>query len=218
VKRLVQIFTNGLVRENPLLMLMIGLCSALAVTTSVANGMGMGLSMTFVLLMSEIVISLFRKLIPESIRIPIFIIVIASFTTVIDYVLKAYFPDLSAAMGVFIPLIVVNCIIMGRVESFASKQRTLNVIPDALGMGLGYTWVLTAISMVRELLGNSTFLAFQIFPDSYRPILFFVLPPGGFFVFALFIALNIFIKSRLKEPKTAAPEPHCSIKSPEGKA
>jgi electron transport complex protein RnfE len=176
---------------------MIGLCSALAVTTSVANGVGMGLSMTFVLLMSEIVISIFRKLIPESIRIPIFIIVIASFTTVIDYVLKAYFPDLSKAMGVFIPLIVVNCIIMGRVESFASKQRTLNVIPDALGMGMGYTWVLTAISAVRELLGNGTLLGFQILPDSYQPILFFVLPPGGFFVFSLFISLNLALRAGL---------------------
>jgi len=119
---LLRIFTNGIFRENPLLILMIGLCSSLAVTTSVNNGIGMGLSMTFVLLMSELVISLFRKLIPSSIRIPIFIIVIAAFTTVIDYVLKAWFPALSKAMGVFIPLIVVNCIIMGRVEGFASKQ------------------------------------------------------------------------------------------------
>ena len=199
MKRLFNLFTNGLVRENPLTMLMIGLCSALAVTTSVANGIGMGLAMTFVLLMSELVISAFRKLIPDSIRIPIFIIVIAAFTTVIDYVLKAYFPDLSKAMGVFIPLIVVNCIIMGRVESFASKQPPANVIPDALGMGLGYTWVLVGISAVRELLGNGTVLGLRIMPESYTPILFFVLSPGGFFVFALFISLNLFIKSRLKD-------------------
>jgi electron transport complex protein RnfE len=193
-----KLFTNGLVRENPLLMLMIGLCSSLAVTTAVANGIGMGLSMTFVLLMSELVISAFRKLIPESVRIPVFIIIIAAFTTVIDYVLKAWFPDLSKAMGVFIPLIVVNCIIMGRVEGFASKQPLVNVIPDALGMGLGYTWVLTGISVVRELLGSGTILSFPVLPESYQPILFFILPPGGFFVFALFIALNIFIKSRMK--------------------
>lgn len=198
MKRLFRIFSNGIVRENPLLMLMIGLCSALAVTTATANGIGMGLAMTFVLLMSEIVISAFRKLIPDSIRIPIFIIVIAAFTTVIDYILKAYFPELSKAMGVFIPLIVVNCIIMGRVESFASKRPLLDVIPDALGMGLGYTWVLTAISVVRELLGTGTILGFQIMPESYQPILFFVLSPGGFFIFALFISLNLFIKSRLK--------------------
>jgi electron transport complex protein RnfE len=177
---------------------MIGLCSSLAVTTAVANGIGMGLSMTFVLLMSEVVISCVRKLIPESVRIPIFIIIIAAFTTVIDYVLKAWFPDLSKAMGVFIPLIVVNCIIMGRVEGFASKQPLSDVIPDALGMGLGYTWVLTGISVIRELLGSGMILGFPILGENYQPILFFVLPPGGFFVFALFISLNQFIKSRLK--------------------
>jgi electron transport complex protein RnfE len=197
VKQTFKIFANGLVRENPLLMLMIGLCSALAVTTEVVNGIGMGLSMTFVLLMSELVISIFRKLIPPSIRIPVFIIVIASFTTVIDYILKAYFPDLSRAMGVFIPLIVVNCIIMGRVEGFASKQPLAAVIPDALGMGLGYTWVLTGISLIRELLGSGKILGFPVLGDSYQPILFFVLPPGGFIVFALFISLNLYIKSRL---------------------
>jgi electron transport complex protein RnfE len=201
--RLFRIFTNGLIRENPLLILMIGLCSSLAVTTSVVNGIGMGLSMTFVILMSEVVISLFRKLIPDSIRIPVFIIIIAAFTTVIDYVLKAWFPDLSKAMGVFIPLIVVNCIIMGRVEGFASKQPLGDVIPDALGMGLGYTWVLTGIALVRELLGSGTILGLQALPSGFPPIIFFVLPPGGFFVFALFISLNIFIKSRLKGPAAA---------------
>ena len=194
-------FVNGLVRENPLLMLMIGLCSALAVTTAAANGIGMGASMTFVLLMSELVISAFRKRIPSAVRIPVFIIIIAAFTTVIDYVLKAWFPSLSKDMGVFIPLIVVNCIIMGRVEGFASKKPVREVIPDALGMGLGYTWVLTGIAAVRELLGNGTLLGFAVLPESYTPILFFVLPPGGFFVFALFISLNIFIKSRLKTAK-----------------
>jgi electron transport complex protein RnfE len=198
------IFANGLIRENPLLILMIGLCSSLAVTTSVENGIGMGISMTFVLLMSEVVISVFRKLIPESVRIPVFIIIIAAFTTVIDYVLKAWFPDLSRAMGVFIPLIVVNCIIMGRVEGFAYKNKVSDVIPDALGMGLGFTWVLVGISLVRELLGNGTILNLQILPDSYQPILFFIMPPGGFFIFTLFIALNLFLKKKLKDP--AKPE------------
>lgn len=202
---LVKIFSNGLVRENPLLSLTIGLCSALAVTNAVANGIGMGLSMTFVLLMSELVISLFRKLIPASIRIPIFIIVIAAFTTVIDYVLKAYFPELSEAMGVFIPLIVVNCIIMGRVESFASKQALVKVLPDALGMGLGYTWVLAGIALVREVLGSGSLLGFPIMPDGFQPILFFTLPPGGFFVFALFISLNSAIKSRRRGNEPAQP-------------
>ena len=205
-KHLGGLFFNGFFRENPLLILMIGLCSSLAVTTEVANGIGMGLSMTFVLLMSEVVISTFRKLIPDSIRIPVFIIVIAAFTTVIDYVLKAYFPDLSKAMGVFIPLIVVNCIIMGRVEGFASKAPLGDAIADALGMGVGYTWVLMGISIIREILGSGTLLGVQILPDSFVPILFFVLPPGGFFVFALFISLNLFIKSRLK-PAGGLPGP-----------
>jgi electron transport complex protein RnfE len=200
MKNFFRIFTNGLIRENPLLILMIGLCSSLAVTTSVANGIGMGLSMTFVLLMSELVISTFRKLIPDSIRIPVFIIIIAAFTTVIDYVLKAWFPDLSKAMGVFIPLIVVNCIIMGRVEGFASKQPVGDVIADSLGMGMGFTWVLTGIAFVRELLGSGTVATFPVPPFINQPVIFFVLPPGGFFVFSLFIALNLFIKSKLKVP------------------
>jgi electron transport complex protein RnfE len=204
--RFFNIFANGIIRENPLLILMIGLCSSLAVTTSVDNGIGMGLSMTFVLLMSELVISSLRRLIPESIRIPIFIIVIAAFTTIIDYVLKAWFPDLSKAMGVFIPLIVVNCIIMGRVEGFASREKVSDAAADALGMGLGFTWVLTCIALIRELLGNGTILNFQILPLSYQPVLFFVLPPGGFFIFSLFIALNLFINSRLKGPAVTRAE------------
>jgi electron transport complex protein RnfE len=209
VKRFFGIFTNGLVRENPLLILMIGLCSALAVTTKVANGIGMGLAMTFVLLMSEVVISLFKKLIPDSIRIPVFIIIIAAFTTVIDYVLKAWFPELSKAMGVFIPLIVVNCIIMGRVEGFAYKSPLGDVIFDSLGMGLGYTWVLTGISFVRELLGSGAILDYMIIPQDYQ-IMFFAQPPGGFFVFALYISLALFIRKKKKKPSAQANCEGCS--------
>ena len=192
------IFTNGLLRENPLLILMIGLCSGLAVSTEVANGIGMGLAMTFVLLMSELMISLFRKIIPSSIRIPCFIIVIATFTTIVDYSLKAWFPDLSRALGIFIPLIVVQCIIMGRVEAFASKRTPIEAVADALGMGLGYTLVLVGICTIRELFGSGTLLGFRIFPEAYEPVLFFILPPGGFFLFAIFISLNLYIKSRLR--------------------
>ena len=199
---LAKTFINGIVRENPLLILNIGLCSSLAVTSTVSNGIGMGLSMTFVLLMSEIVISIFRKLIPDSVRIPIFIIAIAAFTTVIDYILKAFFPDLSKAMGVFIPLIVVNCIIMGRVEAYSSKMPVHYVISDALGMGVGYTWVLVGISTIRELLGTGTLMGIQVLPDSFQPILFFILPPGGFLVFSFFLAFNLYLKSRMK-PDTA---------------
>jgi electron transport complex, RnfABCDGE type, E subunit len=190
MKKYIAIFTNGLIKENPLLALMIGLCSSLAVTTSVVNGIGMGIAMTFVLLMSEVLISLFRKMIPDSIRIPIFIIIIATFTTIVDLLMKAYTPDLSRAMGVFIPLIVVNCIIMGRVEAFSSKSTVSESIADSFGMGLGYTWVLVGISFVRELLGAGTVLGFRLISEPYT-IGFFAKSPGGFFVFALFIALNI---------------------------
>lgn len=189
MKKYLNIFTNGLIKENPLLVIMIGLCSSLAVTTALANGFAMGLAMTFVLLMSEIIISLFRKLIPDSIRIPIFIIVIASFTTIVDLLMKAYLPALSESMGVFIPLIVVNCIIMGRVESFASKRTVGESILDALGMGLGYLWVLCGISLVRELLGSGTILGLSIIPEQYT-MAFFSRAPGGFFVFGMFIAVT----------------------------
>jgi electron transport complex protein RnfE len=189
-----KILGNGIVFENPLLMVMIGLCSALAVTTQASNGIGMGLAMTFVLVMSELIISIFRKLIPDAIRIPIFIVIIASFTTVIDLVLQAYFPELSESLGVFIPLIVVNCIIMGRSEAFASKNPPHLALADALGMGLGYLWVMVSISAVREFLGTGAVLGWAPFGDAYQPILFFSLPPGGFFVFALFISLNIALK------------------------
>jgi electron transport complex protein RnfE len=198
MRSLFKTFTNGILKENPLLVLMIGLCSSLAVTTSIENGVGMGLSMTFVLVASEAVISVFRKLIPASVRIPIFIIIIAAFTTIIDYVLQAYFPELSQAMGVFIPLIVVNCIIMGRVEGFASKSSVIESVADALGMGLGYTWVLAGISFFRELLGSGEILGLPVFGDAYTPILFFILPPGGFLIFAFFISFGLFLKRRNK--------------------
>jgi Na+-translocating ferredoxin:NAD+ oxidoreductase subunit E len=192
-----KIFVRGIVKENPLLMLMIGLCSAVAVTTSVANAVGMGAAMIFVIVFAEFVISVFRKLIPSDARIPIFIIVIAAFTTIIDLSMKAYFPELSKSLGVFIPLIVVNCIIMGRVEAFASKEKPLHAVVDALGMGIGYTWVLVGIAAFRELLGNGTILSVQIMPASFEPILFFTLSPGGFMVFALFISFNIWLKNTL---------------------
>ena len=153
----INIFTNGIIKENPLLVLSIGLCSSLAVTTSVFNGFGMGCSMMFVLLMSELIISIFRNHIPEAIRLPVFIIVIAAFTTIVQLILAAFLPSLSDSLGVFLPLIVVNCIIMGRVESFASKNTPFHSVLDALGMGIGYTWVLCAISIIREFFGAGTF-------------------------------------------------------------
>ena len=185
-------FTNGFLRENPLLVLNIGLCSSLGVTTSIFNGIGMGIGMTFVLVMSEIVISIFRKLIPSAIRLPIFITVIAAFTTIVQLVLNAYVESLYNALGVFIPLIVVNCIIMGRVEAFASKNKLGDCVLDGLGMGIGYTIVLVAISLIRELLGGGTLFAgtalkIDIIPESYR-IGIFNSAPGGFLVFGILAA------------------------------
>jgi electron transport complex protein RnfE len=200
-------FTNGLMNENPLLILMIGLCSALAVTTSVVNGLGMGLGMTFVLVCSEVVISLCKKLIPNSVRIPIFIIVIAAFTTIVQLFMQAFTPTLSKALGVFIPLIVVNCIIMGRVEAFAYKQPVGLSFADGLGMGLGYTWVLIAISIVREIIGSGTLfsgfdkligvdITIPIPGLQDVPVRFFSSAAGGFVVFGLYVALGLFIKAR----------------------
>ena len=197
------IFTNGFLRENPLLVLNIGLCSSLGVTTSIFNGLGMGMSMTFVLLMSEIVISIFRKVIPSAIRLPIFIIIIAAFTTIVQLVLQAYVESLYDALGVFLPLIVVNCIIMGRVEAFASKNNTGNAILDALGMGIGYTMVMFLISFAREFLGDGTLLAgtalkLEVIPEAYR-IGILNSAPGGFMVFGFLGALVQFFKNKKKE-------------------
>ena len=195
-------FTKGLLIENPLLVLSIGLCSSLGVTTSVFNGFGMGISMTFVLLMSEIVISIFKKLIPQAIRLPVFIIIIAAFTTIVQMVLQAYVPALYSALGVFLPLIVVNCIIMGRVEAFASKNSIGDSVLDALGMGVGYTIVMVAISLIRELFGAGTLLAgtalkIEIIPEVYR-IGLLNSAPGGFIVFGIIGAIVQFTKRKNK--------------------
>lgn len=200
-----QIFTNGFLKENPLLVLNIGLCSSLGVTTSIFNGLGMGMSMTFVLLMSEFVISIFRKCIPNAIRLPVFIIIIAAFTTIVQFVLQAYVESLFDALGVFLPLIVVNCIIMGRVESFASKNNVGNSILDALGMGIGYTCVLVVISLVREFFGGGTLMAgtsvkLELIPEAYR-IGILNSAPGGFIVFGLLGAAVQALKNKKEAAK-----------------
>ena len=202
MKKYLSIFANGLLTENPLLMLMIGLCSSLAVTTNIANGVGMGLAMTFVLVMSEVIISAFRRLIPDAIRIPIFIIIIASFTTIVDLVMKAYTPALLRAMGVFIPLIVVNCIIMGRVESFSYKRTVAESAFDALGMGIGYTWVLCLISLIREFLGDGRFFGHAVLPERFQ-VKFFSQSPGGFLVFGLLIAVALAVNARIAKKGAA---------------
>lgn len=212
-------FVNGFFRENPLLVLNIGLCSSLGVTTSIFNGLGMGLGMTFVLVMSEIVISIFRKLIPSAIRLPVFITVIAAFTTIVQLVLNAYVEALYNALGVFIPLIVVNCIIMGRVEAFASKNKVGDSILDGLGMGIGYTIVLVAISLIRELLGGGTLfsgtaLKVDVIPEAFR-IGIFNSAPGGFLVFGILAACLQAYKQYQKN-KADKPNESSTVQTSEG--
>ncbi|MEN3186321.1 MAG: electron transport complex subunit E [Atribacterota bacterium] len=182
-------FRNGIIGENPILRLMIGLCSVLAVSVRVDNCLAMGAGVLFVLVCSSLVISLLRNFVPREVRIPIFIVVISTFTTIVDLVMQAYLPVLSKAMGVFIPLIVVNCIIMGRAEAFASRKPPLLAFADALGMGVGYTLVITAIGLVRELFGYGTILSIPLLPSSYQGMMFMVLPPGAFLLIGIYIAL-----------------------------
>ncbi len=187
---------NGLIKENPTFVLMLGMCPTLAVTTSAINGVGMGLTTTAVLIMSNIMISLLRKVIPDGVRIPAFIVVIASFVTITELLLKAYLPSLYDSLGLYIPLIVVNCIILGRAESYASKNNMFYSAFDGLGMGLGFTFGLTCIGVVREIIGNGTVFDIQIMPESYEPLTIFILAPGAFLVLAFLVAVMNAIKLR----------------------
>jgi electron transport complex protein RnfE len=180
---------NGVVKENPTFVTMIGMCPTLAVTTSVMNGIGMGLTTMVVLVLSNILISLLRKIIPDSLRMPCYIGVIASFVTVVELLLEAYLPSLNDALGLYIPLIVVNCIIMGRAESFAGKNPVIPSLFDGVGMGLGFTVGLVCLGAVRELFGAGTILGLHVMPASYEPINIFILAPGAFFVLALLVAI-----------------------------
>ena len=189
MKELRKIFMNGIIDENPTFRMVLGMCPTLAITTAVSNGIGMGLAVTFVLVFSNLVISLLRKAIPDQIRIPAFIVVIATFVTIVQLVVKAFVPALDAALGVFIPLIVVNCIIFGRAEAFAFKNKPIPAIVDGLGMGIGFTIAITLISAVRELLGAGTLLGVQVMPAGYMPMDLLVKPAGGFIVLGLLLAL-----------------------------
>lgn len=180
---------NGLIKENPTFVLMLGMCPTLAVTTSAMNGLGMGLTTTAVLILSNIMISILRKVIPDGVRIPAFIVIIASFVTIVELLLKAYIPSLYDALGLYIPLIVVNCIILGRAEAYASKNNVIYSAFDGLGMGLGFTLGLTCIGIVREIIGNGTIFDFRIMPSSYEPLTIFILAPGAFLVLAFLVAL-----------------------------
>ena len=182
-------FKNGIIGENPVLRLMIGLCSVLAVSVRLENCLYMGAAVIFVLTGSNMVISAIRNFVPNEVRIPIFIVVISTFTTIVDLVMKAYLPALSEALGVFIPLIVVNCIIMARAEAFASRKPVLLTMADSLGMGIGYTMVITVIGIIRELFGYGQFFYRQIFPSSYQGMMMMILPPGAFLLIGLCIAI-----------------------------
>ncbi len=182
-------FSKGLWRENPIFRLVLGMCPTLAVTTSAINGLGMGLATTFVLVCSNTVIALLRKLIPAQVRIPAYIVLIASFVTVVQLCMEAYVYDLYKALGIFIPLIVVNCIILGRAEAFAGKNPVLPSLLDGCGMGLGFTFALFVLGSVRELLGTGAFLGFNLFGAAYPSFLLLILPPGAFIALAILLAL-----------------------------
>ncbi|MDD2400738.1 MAG: electron transport complex subunit E [Clostridia bacterium] len=188
-------FSKGILSENPLFRLTLGMCPSLAITTSVFNGLGMGIAFTVVLLASNIVISLLRKVIPDSIRIPCYIVIIATFVTMIEMIMHAFTPELFESLGIFIPLIVVNCIILGRAEAFANKNSLAPSIMDALGMGLGYTLALLVVSTFREILGAGTFLGYAIFGQS---ALIMILPPGAFITLGCVLAFLNKIQNRTK--------------------
>ena len=199
-----KIFLNGIVTENPTFRLVLGMCPTLAITTSVLNGLGMGLATTFVLVCSNFVISLIRNFVPSKVRIPAYIVVIATFVTIVQLLLEAFLPSLSQSLGLFIPLIVVNCIIFARAESFASKNPPVLSIADGLGMGLGFTFAITLLSVIRELLGNGTFFGLQVMPASYQPMGIMTQVPGGFITLGLLLILVNALSNKSKKKGAAA--------------
>ena len=201
---LFQEVSKGIVRENPLFRLVLGTCPALAITTSVSNALGMGVAFTGVLIASNMVISALRKAIPESIRIPSYIVIIAAFVSVVDMLLHAFSPAIYESLGIFIPLIVVNCIILGRAEAFANKNGVLPSFMDGLGMGIGYTLALTIIATIREVLGAGTFLGYQVMSASAQSALIMILPPGAFLTLGCIMAfLNLMQNRKAKKSSTS---------------
>ena len=200
---------NGLIKENPTFVLMLGMCPTLAVTTSAINGVGMGLTTTVVLVMSNMLISMLRKIIPDSVRMPAFIVVVASFVTIVQFLLEGFVSVLYDALGLYIPLIVVNCIILGRAESYASKNPVLPSVFDGIGMGLGFTVGLTSIGIVRELIGAGEIFGFRVMPASYEPVTIFILAPGAFLVLAGLVALQNKIKANAKKKGKEVVETSC---------
>ena len=197
-----KVLKNGIIDDNPTFVQVIGMCPTLAVTSSAINGIGMGLSTAVVLACSNLAISLLRKVIPDKIRIPAFIVVIATFVTIVQMLLKAYVPSLDSALGLYIPLIVVNCIILARAESFASKNGPAASTVDGIGMGLGFTMALTIIGTIRELLGAGSIFGVSLFGASYQPALLFILPPGAFLTLGFLMALfNLVVKKKCSKEK-----------------
>ena len=200
-KSLWEIFTAGFVKENPVLRLVIGTCPTLAVTTMAFNGLGMGIAATAVLICSNALISALRNIIPDKIHIPVYITIIAAFVSILQMLVKAFVPALDSALGIFLPLIVVNCIILGRAESFAGKNGVLASIVDGIGMGIGFTIALVCMGTIREIIGAGTWFGMQILPSAIDPMLILILAPGGFFVFGLLMACA----NKLAEKKGKAP-------------
>ena len=192
-----KVFTAGIIRENPVLRLVLGCCSALAVTTTVSGAVGMGLAMTFVLVCSNIVISALRKVIPAKVHLPCYIVIIATFVTIVQMVLQAYVPALYKSLGVFLALIVVNCIILGRAEMFACKNNVVDSALDGVGMGLGYTLTATLMASIREILGSGTWLGFQIIPEGVAKVSIMTQAPGAFFCFGLLMAGCVWLEGKL---------------------
>lgn len=204
MKNLIAQFKNGLIKQNPVFVLLLGMCPSMAVSTTLQNGLGMGLSATVVLVCSNVAISLMRKIIPSKIRIAAYIVIVAGFVTMVDLLLQAFVPSLSEALGVFIPLIVVNCIILARAEAFASKNGVLLSLMDGLSMGLGFTFALCIISTIREIVGKGTILGIDIFGGAYEPAMIIALPAGGFLTLGVVIAAVQYITKRVGKKKEAA--------------
>ena len=192
-----KVFTAGIIRENPVLRLVLGCCSALAVTTTVSGALGMGLAMTFVLVCSNIVISALRKVIPAKVHLPCYIVIIATFVTVVQMVLQAFVPDLYKTLGVYLALIVVNCIILGRAEMFACKNNVVDSALDGVGMGIGYTLTVVLMATIREVLGSGTWLGFQVLPDSVARIGIMTQAPGAFFCYGILMAGCVWLEGKL---------------------
>ncbi len=185
MKDFMKTFTNGIIKENPIFRLLLGMCATLALSTQAINGIGMGAAVTFVLVCSNVFVSMLRKIIPNTVRIPCYVVVIATFVTIVQMVMKAYLPALDKSMGVFIPLIVVNCVILGRAEAFANKNSVVLAAADGLGMGIGFTIALTFIGIVRELIGAGTIFGITLLGAWYEPMILVILPPGAFIVLGL---------------------------------